>query len=78
MMSTRSRILLGIASLSLALAFVLPLWAVYLNAPQYPEGLGMLIRVNDIIGLNGACRMRSSELRAQSSQVGPISFQPTI
>ena len=50
-MSTRSRILLGIASLSLALAFVWPLWAVYLQAPQYPEGLGMLIRVNDIGGL---------------------------
>ena len=49
-MSFRSRILLGIASLLLALAFVLPLWAVYLHAPQYPEGLGMLIRVNDITG----------------------------
>lgn len=50
-MSTRSRILLVIASLSLALVFVFPLWAVYLHAPQYPEGLGMLIRVNDIGGL---------------------------
>lgn len=50
-MSRRSRILLVIASLTLALAFVLPLWAVYLTAPQYPEGLGMLIRVNDIGGL---------------------------
>lgn len=50
-MSLRARILLAIASLSLALAFFLPLWAVYLQAPQYPEGLGMLIRVNDITGL---------------------------
>ena len=50
-MSPRARILLTIASLTLALAFVLPLWAVYLQAPQYPEGLGMLIRVNDIGGL---------------------------
>jgi hypothetical protein len=50
-MSSRARILLLIASLSLATAFVLPLWAVYLQAPQYPEGLGMLIRVNDITGL---------------------------
>jgi hypothetical protein len=49
-MSTRLRILLGIASLLLALTFLLPLWAVYLHAPQYPEGLGMLIRVNDITG----------------------------
>ena len=50
-MSTRARILLILASLSLALAFFLPLWAVYLQAPQYPEGLGMLIRVNDVTGL---------------------------
>jgi hypothetical protein len=50
-MSTRAKILLTVASLLLALAFVFPLWAVYLQAPQYPEGLGMLIRVNDIIGL---------------------------
>lgn len=50
-MSLRARILLAIASLSLALAFFLPLWAVYLQAPQYPEGLGMQIRVNDITGL---------------------------
>ena len=50
-MSPRARILLTIASLTLALAFVLPLWAVYLQAPQYPEGLGMFIRVNDIVGV---------------------------
>ena len=50
-MSPRNRILLAIASLALALTFVLPLWAVYLHAPQYPEGLGMLIRVNDVTGL---------------------------
>lgn len=50
-MSTRARILLTLASLLLAGAFILPLWAVYLQAPQYPEGLGMLIRVNDITGM---------------------------
>lgn len=50
-MTTRARILLALASLLLIIAFVLPLWAVYLQAPQYPEGLGMLIRINDIAGL---------------------------
>lgn len=50
-MSPRARALLALASLMLALAFVFPLWAVYLQAPQYPEGLGMLIRVSDIVGL---------------------------
>jgi hypothetical protein len=49
--SPRARILLSVASLLLAVAFIQPLWAVYLQAPQYPEGLGMLIRVNDITGM---------------------------
>jgi copper chaperone NosL len=42
---------MALGSLLLAGAFFLPLWAVYLQAPQYPEGLGMLIRINDITGL---------------------------
>ena len=50
-MSARSRLLLAAASLLLIVAFIAPIWAVYLQAPQYPEGLGMLIRVNDIVGL---------------------------
>lgn len=50
-MSLRARILVTLASLLLAGAFILPLWAVYLQAPQYPEGLGMLIRINDITGM---------------------------
>ncbi len=50
-MSTRARILMTIASLLLALAFVFPLWAVYLQAPQYPEGLGMLIQLDNVTGL---------------------------
>ena len=47
----RARILLATASLLLIGAFVLPLWAVYLQAPQYPEGLGMFIRVSDVAGI---------------------------
>ena len=50
-MSPRARILFALASLLLIVAFVLPLWAVYLQAPQYPEGLGMFIRIDDIAGL---------------------------
>lgn len=50
-MSSRGRILMTIASLALVLAFVFPLWAVYLLAPQYPEGLGMLIRLDNVTGL---------------------------
>jgi hypothetical protein len=50
-MSPRARIIMAIASLLLIGAFVMPLWAVYLQAPQYPEGLGMFIRVNDVAGI---------------------------
>jgi hypothetical protein len=39
------------AATALAGAFVFPLWRIGLVAPQYPEGLGMLIRVNTITGL---------------------------
>jgi copper chaperone NosL len=45
-----SRLLLALASLSLALLFVLPLWHVGLTAPQYPEGLGLYIGINRISG----------------------------
>ncbi|MDQ6829426.1 MAG: hypothetical protein M3081_11215 [Gemmatimonadota bacterium] len=31
--------------------FVAPLWSIRLVAPQYPEGLGMQIRVNTVVGL---------------------------
>ncbi len=50
-MRTGSRWLAGISALALALAFVLPLWSIRLKAPQYPEGLGMHIRVNNITGV---------------------------
>jgi nitrous oxidase accessory protein len=35
----------------LAAVYVLPVWRIHLVAPQYPEGIGMLIRVNTITGL---------------------------
>lgn len=50
MLSRPSRLMLGLASLLLLGVFVFPIWRVSLNAPQYPEGLGMLIRVNTITG----------------------------
>jgi copper chaperone NosL len=50
-MGTRARWLIAAAAALLASAYVLPLWRVDLIAPQYPEGLGMLIRVDRIDGL---------------------------
>lgn len=49
-MSRSARVLLAAASISLALVYVLPLWHVGLQAPQYPEGLGLYIGINRVIG----------------------------
>ncbi len=49
-MTTRSRLILAAASLLLILAYLLPIWRISLKAPQYPEGLGMYIWVNNITG----------------------------
>ena len=50
-MSKTTRILVAIASLSLLLVFLFPLWRISLDAPQYPEGLGMEIWVSDVRGV---------------------------
>ena len=49
-MPVLSRVLMGVAALVLVAMFVTPLWRIDLVAPQYPEGLGMLIRINTIEG----------------------------
>lgn len=46
-----SRFLTAVAALLLIGMFVFPLWRITLEAPQYPEGLGMLIRLNTITGI---------------------------
>ena len=50
-MTRMSRVLTGVAALLLLVLFVTPLWRIDLLAPQYPEGLGMLIRVNTVTGV---------------------------
>lgn len=50
-MSTRSRILLAVAALLIGLLYVLPIWSVKLEAPQYPEGIGMLIWIDTVTGV---------------------------
>lgn len=49
-MPKASRILVLVASLLMIGTFVFPLWSVRLTAPQYPEGLGMYIRINTVEG----------------------------
>jgi len=49
-MTKLSRLLAGIGALLLGALFVLPLWSIQLFAPQYPEGLGMRIRLTTVVG----------------------------
>ena len=49
-MTTRTRIITALAALSLLLVFAFPIWSVTLEAPQYPEGIGMEIWVNTVKG----------------------------
>ena len=49
-MTPVSRILIGLAALMLAATYFFPLWVITLDAPQYPEGLGLHIWINGIDG----------------------------
>lgn len=42
--------MIAVASLAMAAAFFLPVWVIYLTAPQYPEGLEMNIWLTKITG----------------------------
>ena len=49
-MILKSKIILVFASLLLILTFFFPLWYIDLEAPQYPEGIGLEIWLNKITG----------------------------
>ncbi len=49
-MSSISRIVIAIGSLVMCMLFFVPVWSIYLIAPQYPEGLSMQIWLNKITG----------------------------
>ncbi|WP_299990407.1 hypothetical protein [uncultured Pontibacter sp.] len=49
-MHTYLRILMVIAALSLGTLFFFPMWKIYLEAPQYPEGLELHIWINKLGG----------------------------
>lgn len=50
MMRTKNRIWMIGASLLLLLLYLVPIWSISLNAPQYPEGIGLNIRIDTIEG----------------------------
>jgi copper chaperone NosL len=45
-----SRIIIAISALLMVSAYFVPLWRILMWAPQYPEGLGMKIWINNITG----------------------------
>lgn len=49
-MKTQSKIIVIAASLILILTFFFPIWYIDLEAPQYPEGIGLEIWLNKIAG----------------------------
>ncbi len=49
-LSNRSRILIAIGSLAMCIMYFVPVWSIYLIAPQYPEGLSMQIWLYKITG----------------------------
>src|SRR4026207_108495 len=49
-MSITSRIIIAAGALALCIMFFVPLWSIYLIAPQYPEGLSMQIWLYKITG----------------------------
>lgn len=51
MMDRLTRTMTAAAALLLLALFALPLWRIDLLAPQYPEGIGMLIRIDDVQGI---------------------------
>ncbi len=50
-MENKSRLFVAGGAVILILTFFFPLWSIDLNAPQYPEGLGLRIWLNEIGGL---------------------------
>ena len=49
-LSKLSIILLSISGIGLVISIFVPIWAIYLEAPQYPEGLRMFLHANKITG----------------------------
>ena len=49
-MDKQNRIWMGAAAVLLVLVYIFPIWSINLKAPQYPEGIGLNIKVNTIEG----------------------------
>lgn len=84
-MSKTSRLIVAAAALLLGLLYIVPMWRIDLGAPQYPEGLGLRIWIDqiqgaspndlhNINGLNHYIGMRAIE----PDQIAELSYMPVI
>lgn len=51
-MKLSSRIIIILAGLALIPLYFTPFWTISMKAPQFPEGIGMYIYINDVTGHN--------------------------
>jgi copper chaperone NosL len=51
-MKISNRILFALAALMLIPLYFMPFWTISMKAPQFPEGIGMYIYINDVTGHN--------------------------
>lgn len=72
-MITKSKILILISSLVLIGAFFVPIWKIDLQAPQYPEGIGLQIWINQI---TGAKEFDLRNINALNHYIGMKTIQP--
>lgn len=76
-----TRILIIAASLLMITAFFTPIWMIDLEAPQYPEGLGMKIWINKITGdlntINGLNHYIGMK-RIEPDSIKELSIMPYI
>ena len=68
-----ARLMVLASSVLLLGLYALPLWTVRLKAPQYPEGLGMNIRINTV---EGATEHDLTNINKLNSYIGMKSIDP--
>lgn len=49
-MIKKNKIWMSVAALLLIGLYIFPIWSISLNAPQYPEGIGLNIRIDNVEG----------------------------
>ncbi len=49
-MKISSKVYMALAALLLIPLYFMPFWSIKMSAPQYPEGIGMYIHINDVTG----------------------------